>query len=41
MSLAKLSKSGPFSRVRKNIELIEHKHAVHHFKARDLEITNK
>ena len=31
---------GPFSEVRKNFKLLEHKHIIHHFEARDLEIPN-
>ena len=30
----------PFSGVRKNIKLIEHKHVMYQFKACDMEITN-
>ena len=35
-----MSKFRPFSGVRKNIKLIEHKHVIYHFKARDIDIKN-
>ena len=35
-----LSKFRPFSGLRKNIKLKEHKHVVYHFDARDLNIKN-
>ena len=36
----KLSTLGHFRKFEKNIELMEHKHVICHFKACDMEITN-
>ena len=37
---AKWSEFRPFSEVRKNFRLLEHKHIIHYFEAGDLEIPN-